>query len=109
MRTLSYKKYKKRVKMFLKILEEVDDRSENLDLIDQFQMIFMPKKKDRGKDYVNIVTDVLYQEPNMPFITLRESHMRNTWYEQSTDYLFALTQRGFKRIKGSKKILLGPL
>jgi hypothetical protein len=53
-----------------------------------------------------IHTDVLLDAPNMPFITLMESKIRNTWYHHKLDCLFVLTSRGFRRSKmGSKKAL----
>lgn len=51
-------------------------------------------------------TDVIINVQNYPFITLTESKMDNIWYHDEIDLLFALTSRGFKVIKGSKKILL---
>jgi hypothetical protein len=50
-------------------------------------------------------TDVIINVQNCPFITLTESKMANVWYHDEIDLLFALTARGFKVIKGSKKIL----
>lgn len=50
-------------------------------------------------------TDVIINVQNCPFITLTESKMPNVWYHDEIDLLFCLTARGFKVIKGSKKIL----
>ena len=51
-------------------------------------------------------TDVVINVLNCPFITLTESKMVNLWYHDEIDAVFCLTSRGFKVIKGSKKILL---
>jgi hypothetical protein len=50
-------------------------------------------------------TDVVINVLNVPFMTLTESKMGNVWYHDEIDALFCLTARGFKVIKGSKKIL----
>ena len=50
-------------------------------------------------------TDVVINVENCPFITLTESKMANVWYHDEIDAVFCLTSRGFKIIKGSKKIL----
>jgi len=50
-------------------------------------------------------TDVVINLPNCPFITLTQSKISNLWYHDEIDMLFCLTSRGFKSIKGNKKIL----
>jgi len=52
-------------------------------------------------------TDVCITADNFPFITLTESKVPNVWYHDSMDFLFSHTSKGFKHIKGSKKILEG--
>lgn len=50
-------------------------------------------------------TDIVLNVQNRPFITLTESKMPNLWYHDEIDEVFCLTSKGFKVIKGSKKIL----
>lgn len=54
----------------------------------------------------NVKTDVVLNMRGMPFITLTESKLDNTWYHENLDYLFLLTERGFKVHRGSKKLML---
>ena len=51
------------------------------------------------------MTDVVINVKNCPTITLTESKMQNIWYHDEIDCLFSLTNKGFKVIKGSKKVL----
>lgn len=50
-------------------------------------------------------TDVVINMQDFPFLTLTESKIGNVWYHDKADLLFALSSRGFRVIKGSKKIL----
>lgn len=52
-------------------------------------------------------TDIILNDKNMPFITLTESKVPNTWYHNKSNNLFSLTSKGFRRIKkGNKKVLI---
>ncbi len=50
-------------------------------------------------------TDVILNMGGVPFMTLTESKIPNTWYHEDLDYLFLLTSKGFRVHKGSKKTL----
>lgn len=49
-------------------------------------------------------TDVVLNMEGIPFMTLTESKMPNTWYHEELPYLFTLSSRGFRvHHKGTKE------
>ena len=43
------------------------------------------------------VADIVLGLKNFPFATMKESKIPNIWYHEETNYLFILTNNGFKK------------